>query len=530
MRNSYFQLVNCESGYGLRVYPALEAGEEIQVQEILDYLDGFGIEYDRNRLELFLMDVDSENEVCSIGKGQCPCYPESYHLDISADGMLVTVRFIPPTETGARLSYNDFLRDLRMRNIVYGIQTEEIQRHFQSGGIYCTDIILARGKEPVAGVDASIEYFFNTEEHRRPAVREDGSVDFFKLTTINQCRKGDALARIIPEVPGIDGSDVFGKSIKAKEPKHAILKFGRNISLSDDRRTIYSMVDGHVTLLEDKVFVSDVYAVKNVDVSTGNLEYEGSIQIEGNVAAGFEVKAGGNVIVDGLVESAKIVAGGKIIIGKGMNGSSEGILKAGGDVIVKFLENARVVTGGYVHTETILHSYVSAGTEVVVEGKRGLIVGGHIQAAQRIEARNIGASMGAQTILEVGVNPFIKEQYNRVEKAVAEVSRVLQNAETVAKTFREKQTQAQYTTSQLLYINNTVETVKQKTAELEQLKNRLEKLRRMMDIQKAAEVVVNNEMFPGTTIIIGDAARTIQTSYHYCKFIKEQGEVKMAAL
>ena len=81
MRNSYFQLVNCGSGYGLRVYPALEAGEEIQVQEILDYLDGFGIEYDRNRLELFLMDTDSADEVCSIGKGQCPCYPESYHLD-----------------------------------------------------------------------------------------------------------------------------------------------------------------------------------------------------------------------------------------------------------------------------------------------------------------------------------------------------------------------------------------------------------------------------------------------------------------
>ena len=52
----------------------------------------------------------------------------------------------------------------------------------------------------------------------------------------------------------------------------------------------------------------------------------------------------------------------------------------------------------------------------------------------------------------------------------------------------------------------------------------------MMEIQKAAEVVVNNEMFPGTTIIIGDAARTIQTSYHYCKFIREQGEIKMAAL
>ncbi len=528
MKNGYFRLVNWEGGYGLRVYPPEGAGEEVRVQEILEYLDGFGIAYERSRLELFLL--DPADGVCRLGKGACPCYPESYKLDISGDGMLVTVRFLPPTEGGSRLSYNDFLRDLRMRNIVFGIRMEEIQQHFQSDGIYCTDMLLAKGKEPVPGTDAGIEYFFDTEEHRRPQVREDGSVDYHKLTTINQCRKGDALARIIPEVPGIDGSDVFGKSIRAKEPKRAVLKFGRNISLSEDRRTIHTMVDGHVTLTEGKVFVSDVYAVNDVDVSTGNLEYEGSIQIHGNVTAGFEVKAGGNVVVEGLVENAKIVAGGNIVIAKGMNGASTGLLKAGGDVVVKFLENARVIAGGYIHTEAILHSRVSAGSEVVVEGRKGLIVGGYVQAANRIEAKNIGASMGSPTVLEVGVNPFVREQYNKLEKAVAETTKALQNAEPVAKSAKEKQAQGvQFSPAQLEYIRTVNETVKQKSSELEQLQNRLEKLRKMMETQRAAEVVVNNEMFPGTTIIIGDAARTIQTGYHYCKFIREQGEVRMAA-
>lgn len=529
MKNSFFRLVNCEGGYGIRVYPAEGAGEDIRLQEIEDYLNGFGIDYERNRLEMFLLDCGGG--VCCLGKGQCPCYPESYYLDIAADGMLATVRFLPPTEGGKRLTYNDFLRDLRLRNIVYGIQTEEIQQHFQSDGIYCTDLLLAKGRQPIPGTDAGIEYFFDTEEHRRPKIREDGSVDYFALTTINQCRKGDALARIIPEIPGVDGSDVYGKSIRPKEPKRAVLKFGRNISLSEDRRTIYSTVNGHVTLMGDKVFVSDVYAVNDVDVSTGNLEYEGSIQISGNVTSGFEVRAGGNVIIEGLVESAKVIAGGNIIIAKGMNGSSAGLLKAGGDIVVKFLENARVIAGGYVHTETILHSRVLAGTEVVVEGKRGLVVGGYVQAAKRIEARNIGASMGAPTILEVGVNPVIREQYNKVEKAIAEITKTLQSAETASKTLREKLAQGvQLNPAQLLYAQNLDETIKQKTAELEQLRLRRERLHRMTEAQKAAEIVVNNEMFPGTTIIIGDATRTIQTSYHYCKFVREQGEVKMASM
>lgn len=529
MRNGYFRLVNYENGYGLKLYPAVDMGDELRVGEITDYLDGYGIAYDRNKLEMLVM--EEREAVYYLGGEPCPEYPESYVLDVAQGGMYATVRFIPPTETGKRMSFDDFLRDLRLRNIVYGIQTGELQEHFQSEGLYCTDIVLARGKEPTPGVDASIEYFFNTETHRRPTVCEDGSVDYFSLTTINQCKKGDALAQIIPEVPGIDGSDIFGNRIRAKEPKHITLKFGQNIGLSEDKRTIYTMVDGHVTLLEDKVFVSDVYVVKDVDVSTGNLDYQGSIQIDGNVTTNFEVKAGGNVIVEGLVEGAKITAGGSITIGKGMNGAAGGMLKASGDVIVKFLENARVVAGGFVHSGAILHSRVSAGTEVIVEGKKGLIVGGYVQAAKRIEAKSIGASMGATTILEVGVNPLIKTQYTRLQKTHADTSKTIQNAEVILENFKEKLSRkVVFNEGQLKYMKTVAALVEEKGAEIKELEIRLEKLRRMMETQRQAEILVNNEMYPGTTIIIGDATKTIHTSYHYCKFVREQGEVKMVSL
>lgn len=529
MRNGYFQLVNYENGYGLKLYPPEDMGEELRVGEIIDYLDGYGIAYERGRIEMMVM--DDKEAVYYLGSEPCPAYPESYTLDIAEDGMFASVRFIPPTEVGTRLTFDDFLRDLRLRNIVYGISTADLQEHFQSAGIYCTDIVLARGKEPTPGVDASIEYFFNTENHRKPAVNADGSVDYFSMTTINQCKKGDALARIVPEVMGIDGSDIFGQRIKAKDPKRMTLKFGQNIILSEDKRTIYTAVDGHVTLLDDKVFVSDVYEVKDVDVSTGNLDYQGSILVDGNVTAGFEVKAGGNVIVAGLVEGAKIIAGGSITIAKGMNGSAGGMLKAGGDVMVKFLENARVVAGGFVHAGAILHSRVSAGTEVIVEGKKGLIVGGYVQAAKKIEAKSIGASMGATTILEVGVNPLIKTQYTRLQKAQADTTKTLQNAEVILANFKEKMGKGvQFNEGQLKYMKTVAALVDEKTKELKELENRLEKMRRMMETQKQAEILVNNEMYPGTTIIIGDATKTIHTSYHYCKFVREQGEVKMASM
>lgn len=529
MQNGYFRLENRAGGYGIALYQPQGGGDEIHIEEIAEYLDGIKVSYERKRIEMVIM--GEEDGFCRLGSGQCPVIPETYRLTVSEDGMFAIARFIPPSEEGRRISFDDFVKDLRFRNITYGIRMDALQEHFQSEGVFCTDLLVARGKEPTQGEDAKIEYNFNTDMHRHPAQREDGSVDYFHLSIINHCLRGEELARIIPEKPGENGYDVYGQPIKPREVKPETLKFGKNIELSEDKRVIRSMVDGHVTLVDDKVFVSDVYEVKNVDVSTGNLEYDGSIEINGDVAANFEVKAGGNVIINGLVEGARIIAGGNIIIAKGMNGMGKGYLKAGGDVVVKFLENARVVTGGYVEAEAILHSRVSAGNEVRVEGRKGIIVGGYVQAGVRVSAKAIGASMGASTILEVGVNPLIKTQYSHMQKNITDSTKTVKNAEVILANFKDKMKKGfQYNEGQIKYMKSVAKLIEDKNAELEQMNQRMERLRSMMEIQKQAEVVVNDEIFPGTTIIIGEASKTIQTSYRYCKFIKECGEVRMAAL
>lgn len=505
-----------------------DGGEQIRIGELLEYLDGLGVGYDRKRIEMMLMDDEVGDIVYHLSPNQCPPYPETYHLDVSEDNMTVYVRFIPPSDMGTRITFDDFMKDLRFSNITHGIKTDALQEHFKSPGIYCTDLMVAKGKEPRNGTDAVITYNFNTEKHRPPSQRADGSVDYFNLNMINQCRKGDLLATITPEDRGEAGFDVHGTPLNPREVKKETLKFGRNIELSEDKLSIRSMVDGHVSLVDDKVFVSDVYEVKSVDATTGNLDFEGSIQVNGDVTANFEVRAGGNVIVSGLVEDARIIAGGNIIIAKGMNGMSKGYLKAGGDVMAKFLENVRVVAGGYVESEAILHSRISAGTEVKVEGRKGIIVGGYVQAGQKVTAKSIGTSMGASTILEVGVNPLIKTQYSRMQKLVADQIKTIKNAEVILETFKEKlQKGIRFNESQLKYMKSVMKLVEEKNAEMEQMNGRMEKLRAMMDIQKLSEIVVNDEIYPSTTIIIGDISKTLQTSYHYCKFVREKGEIAM---
>lgn len=529
MQNGYFRLVNDSTGYGISLYQPQGCGEDIRVEEIWEYLNDLNIVYDRQEIEMQIS--LGQNGVCHLGDGKCPVCSEDYRLDISKDGMLVTVRFFPPSDGGKRLTYEGFMRELRNHKITYGIQEKNLREHFSGNGTFCTDILVAKGKKPVQGQDAVIEYYFSTDNHKRPAHREDGRVDYFNLSTINHCRKGDVLARIIPEKEGETGYDVYGVSMKPHDVKRETLKFGKNIELSEDKLSITSEVDGHVALIDNKVVVASVYKVKDVDVSTGNINYDGSIEISGNVAANFEVKAGGNVVINGLVEGARIIAGGNIVIAKGMNGMGKGYLRAGGDVMVKFVENTRIVTGGFVETEAILHCTVSAGTDVRVDGRRGVILGGYVQAGNSIAAKTIGGSMSTATTVEVGVDPLIKAQYDRVQKTIEESTKTMNAAQVVFDNFKEKQKKGiKFNDGQLRYMRSLLSLIQEKNSELEKLNARLEELKAMMVDKEQAEVAVSEQIYPNATIIIGNVSKTLQNDYRYCRFIREEGEVRMVPM
>lgn len=529
MRNGYFQLVKAPGGFGVRLFPPEDDGEGIRILELLNYLDREEFHYNLNEIKQAV--EENKDTVCFLGAGECPACAETYTLDISSDGMSATARFYPPSETGNRITFDEFYKDLRCRNITFGTQMQILQDHFQSSGVYCTDLLVAKGREPRHGTDASIEYYFNTDVHAQPAMKEDGSVDYFHLNMINHCKAGEVLARIIPEDPGEYGMNIMGGRIKPRDVKKTFLRYGKNIELSEDRLTITSKVDGHVALVEDSVFVSDVYEVENVDNSTGNIDFEGSVQINGNVASNFEVKAKGNVVINGVVEGAHIEAGGNIIIARGMNGMSKGTLRAGGNIVAKFMENVTAQAQGYINTESILHSNVSSGAEIIVSGRRGFITGGHVQADNKIDVKNLGAVMGASTIVEVGVNPEVKAQYMQLQKEVVEIVRTIKSAQPVLANFAEKRAKGvRFSEEQIKYARDAAQILETKKAELEQKNRAMQRLQQRLDPQKKAEVLVRGEVYPGTTIIIGDVSMVVQSSYKFCRFAKVDGDVKMQAL
>ena len=111
---------------------------------------------------------------------------------------------------------------------------------------------------------------------------------------------------------------------------------------------------------------------------------------------------------------------GNIIIARGMNGMAKGgTLKAGGNIVAKFLENATASAGGYVSTESILHSNVIAATEIQATGKRGFITGGHVRAGQKIEVKTLGGNAGSADGVGSWCGSGEKAEYMKMQKEVS---------------------------------------------------------------------------------------------------------------
>ncbi len=529
MKNGYFRLVDLEQGYGINFWPPEDGGEKIMVAEVVDYLEKNSLVYDLSVLKEKIS--TGVKETVFLGKGVCPAIAESYKLTVSEDKMTAVMRFYPPAgKSNKMLTVEEVIRDLRFRNITFGIQSEVIQ-HFLANREYCKDVTVACGKEITYGKDAKIEYYFNTDIHAKPTVREDGSVDFFNLNAINNCTEGMLLAKIIPEVKGESGRNVIGEILEVPPVKSAYFRYNRFCDISDDKLELYAKVSGHVSLVDNMVFVSDVYEVENVDNSTGNIDCEGSVQINGNVLSNFTVTAKGNVIVSGVVEGAAINAGGNIIITRGMNGMNKGFLSAKGNIIAKFIENSTVEADGYIQTESILHSNVRAGKYVEVNGKRGFITGGHVAATEMLTVKTLGSTMGATTIVEVGADPKAKEEYQKTQKDITELQKIIKSTQVILASYAQKRANGMtLNKEQLEYIKQLALLTELKKKELEACNEKIETLQDCLEVQGQAYVQVNGQVYVGTKIIIGDLSMVVQSNTSHCKFEKVRGTIKPIAI
>lgn len=528
--NGYFQIIMDEMGIKLQLNPPTDGGVPISIKELTSYLTKENIPFDLKNLHAQLQSMKDSPVIIFMTDAKMLPIKETCILSVSPDRMTATARFYPASTGGKSYNKDDVMSELRIAKVSFGIDEGVIDSYI-SNKQYCTDYVLAKGLPPREGHDAYITYKFNTDNKIRPTLNEDGTVDFFNLNVVTHCTEGELLAVLTREDRGEEGHDILGNNIKPRDVKRAVLSYGLNIDINEDKTEIYSKVNGHVSLVNGKVFVADVLEVENVDNSTGNLEYEGNVKINGNVCSNFSVKAKGNIEVKGVVEGAYLEAGGNIILARGINGMGRGVLKAGGNIIAKYLENAKAYSGGYIETESILHSTAQAKTEVNVVSRKGFITGGSVSATNCIKVKTLGTAMGAITEVSVGVDPTITNRYAELAKAVQETQKNLKMSLPVLEASKQKLAQGiKLLPDQIKNLQALAVSVKKNQEELKSYLQEMEALKEAMDSSSNARVEVSGEVFSGTKITISDVSMIVKDSFSYCRFVKEQGTVKMKTL
>lgn len=530
VKNGYFQIVPKDDGTYLKMFPAVNGGEQIQGDEVKRYLDNCGIkEYRLNEASNYF----SSEDIHEVKISEKTSWPILERVEVLYDKnrRVGVARFYPPSSNGKLLEKHEIMEEIKRKGIVHGMIEENIDQ-FIANRVYCTNICVAKATLPIEGKDAEVQYFFNTEVTSKPKLNEDGSVDFHHLDNMSKVQEGELLARLTPADKGTPGTDIMGGKISPKRVKAKVLKKTQYTRLSDDGLELYSAVSGHVTLVEDKVFVSDLYEVAaDVDASTGDIDYDGNVLVKGNVRTGYTVKAKGNIVVNGVVEGATLMADGEIVLKRGIQGMNRGTLQAKGNIITKFIENSTVKSGGTISTEAILHSNIEAKNEIIVAGKRGLVTGGELKAGSVISLKVAGSTMGTTTVLEVGIDPAISERYREVEKRIEELKKEQNQLEQAFQLLKKKVMQgAKLPADKIVFIKSIPVKLASYEEEMNQLLDEYLALKDELDDMNKGTIVVQNMIYPGSKLIISNIVHYIRTEEHHCKYFKCDGEVKSSFL
>jgi uncharacterized protein len=133
--------------------------------------------------------------------------------------------------------------------------------------------------------------------------------------------------------------------------------------------------------------------------------------------------------------------------------------------------------------------------------------------------KTLGATLGAPTVVEVGVDPEKKAEYMKLQKEISEIVKNIRSIQPILASFTEKKNRGvRFTPDQLNYIRNSAATMETQKKSLAEKNARMQELQMEFNPQEKAAVIVKGEVYPGTTIIIGDSSMQVKNTYQYCRF------------
>lgn len=443
------------------------------------------------------------------------CVDGAFRLTMEQDDMVARMSLTAP-RGGTAVTLADVRQALAEKGVVNGVLESAIEAALAKGD--AEGCVVAQGIPPVSGKEASFETLVSMASDRRPKVDERGVADYRDLGQLVVVKQGTPLMRRTPATPGTFGKDLMGRPIPplpGRDIPFAPGLMGAEIS-PDDPHLLQAAVTGQPVIIRYGVMVEPSVSFPRVDMSSGNVGFDGSVCVNGDVKEGMKIVASGDVYVAGVVEAADIEAGGNVVIKGGVIGRSSysgelsesaanhsARIRAKGSINVRYAEHTRMEAGADIFIDDFaMHCDLIAMNQIQV-GKpgtqKGHLIGGRARAVALLKVGSLGSKSNLLTKVQVGYNPYLQNQIKAVE---TEIEANQKEQQGLKKIIDFVQLHPERNKDGLL--DKAKGTLDKLTEDLHKMQELLQALiASHMDVSKAY-VVVQKEVHGGAVIQLGD--------------------------
>ncbi len=455
---------------------------------------------------------------------------------LSANGVVAWLLLIPPSDPQDLISREEIEAALLENKVTSGVDPKAIDYIIKEHP-YFTLIPVACGTPVQEGENGRVVEHYPRQLSKAVKLDERGVADYRAMNYMQSIKEGDVICDIIAPKPGVAGVRVDGTAAEPAAVKPAVVPNGANTVISEDGTKLLAAKEGHLEFDGSKFCVKVLLDIPgDVDYNTGNIDYNGDVHIRGDVRETFVVKATGNITVDGLVEAATVEAGGDVLISCGVHGDNNAVIKSGGNLRAKYLDNVVAYAGKSVFADSIISSQVYSDESIQVTSGRGVIMGGSMVAANTIKARTVGTESGRKTEIELGTLSYVKIAHGNdsadLKEAMSELSALERDIEFLQKRQKNQERQAENQKEEVETDPRLAAALLRKTAvcaKIDELTKRQQELEEMKpDLAKCRFEC--STVYPPTMLTIGGAIWKFEEVKNNCAgwLDKEKGEVKIS--
>lgn len=456
------------------------------------------------------------------------CDMKNSIVSISDDKMSVSLILSKP-EKNEEYTVLDLLNLLESQGVKHGIKRELLQLILQQK-LYYEEYIVAEGKEKVDGQDGKYEFYFDTDKKPKPTINKDGSIDYKNIQCFVPIKKGDLIAKYYEATAGTMGFTVTGELLKPKKGKEKPMLKGKGFIYNSMKTEYRAQLSGKIELKQKNIiYITNVFFVPhNVDLSIGNINFDGDVFINGDIFTGFQVQATGSIFVEGCVEACTIKAGKDVILKHGMQGAEKGIVEAGRDIMGKFFEAAKIKCKGNFSANAIVNCILEADGTIEVVGRFGAIVGGNIYGRLGIKATQIGNISGIKTVIQTGASKKHRKQFLETYDKIKETQEKINLYDYILTVYQKRKEIGVIAQTDMDDKKEKIDKSKEEAIKnLSQYETEKVTLKRIIEQGEKSTIRVKRTIFNGTDLSINDKHKIATRDYENISVYLKNGSIKI---